>query len=357
MTYMNLIYLGLVTERIPILPMFTPSHIGGSVPPIDFGDVFDMSRLRSGLGKPVLEWHQVKDRNSTEIDELGCWNVWEAVQDREAFPRQSFVPVHLKLDISYTKAPSWIKVIPNYVHDMHSYFWALAALAFPETRAASLVPPLESPEHHVSLPPDQQLLCYDYLYYVCANQPFEFDFDYSPAWRFVGQHMRWAPKIEKLADEYVRKAIGLEEDQNTPKWIAVHVRHGDFANWCGDVAVLDCFAPISVIARRVNEVKSELRETRGIDVNHVIVTSDEKDDDWWAAVKAQGWYNINHSETADLYGGWYPVLIDAAIQSGGIGFVGTDRSTMSILARRRTQSWYNGVTRTFKWGTPDSDAH
>lgn len=94
---MNLIYLGLITERIPILPMFTPSHIGGSVPPIDFGEVFDMSRLRSGLKKPVLEWHQVKDRNSTEIDELGCWNVWEAVQEREAFPRNSFVPVHLKL--------------------------------------------------------------------------------------------------------------------------------------------------------------------------------------------------------------------------------------------------------------------
>lgn len=53
----------------------------------------------------------------------------------------------------------------------------------------------------------------------------------------------------------------------------------------------------------------------------------------------------------------YPVLIDAAIQSGGVGFVGTDRSTMSILARRRTESWQNGVTRTFKWGTPDSDAH
>lgn len=84
----------------------------------------------------------------------------------------------------------------------------------------------------------------------------------------------------------------------------MHVRHGDFANWCGDVAVLDCFAPISVIARRVNEVKSELRETRGIDVNHVIVTSDEKDDDWWTAVKAQGWYKINHSDTADLYGAW-----------------------------------------------------
>lgn len=53
---------------------------------------------------------------------------------------------------------------------MHSSFWSLAALAFPETRAANLLPPLESPQNHVMLPPDEHMLCYDYLYYVCANQ-------------------------------------------------------------------------------------------------------------------------------------------------------------------------------------------
>lgn len=55
--------------------------------------------------------------------------------------------------------------------------------------------------------------------------------------------------------------------------------------------------------------------------------------------------------------GRYPVLIDAAIQSLGVGFVGTDRSTMSILARRRVQSWQDGAVRTLKWGRPDSDDH
>ena len=94
---MNLLYLALITDRIAILPMFTPSHIGGHVPPLDFGHVFDVPRLRKELGKPVLEWHEVKDRHSQEVDELGCWNVWEAVQDREAYPRRSHVPDHLKL--------------------------------------------------------------------------------------------------------------------------------------------------------------------------------------------------------------------------------------------------------------------
>lgn len=94
---MNLIYLGLLTNRVPIIAMFTPSHIGGHVPPVDFGEVFDLVRLQEGLRKPVLEWHQVKNRNSSALEEIGCWNIWEAVQDSEAFPRHSFVPLHLNL--------------------------------------------------------------------------------------------------------------------------------------------------------------------------------------------------------------------------------------------------------------------
>lgn len=53
----------------------------------------------------------------------------------------------------------------------------------------------------------------------------------------------------------------------------------------------------------------------------------------------------------------YPVLIDAVVQSTGLGFVGTDRSTMSILARRRVQTWQDGAVRTIKWGRLGSDDH
>lgn len=94
---MNLIYLGFLTNRIPIIGMFTPSHIGSQIPPIDVSEVFDLARFQELVQKPVLEWHQVKSRNSTTMDELGCWNTWEAVQDREAIPRGSWVPTHLKL--------------------------------------------------------------------------------------------------------------------------------------------------------------------------------------------------------------------------------------------------------------------
>ncbi|KAJ7446504.1 hypothetical protein B0H11DRAFT_1745723 [Mycena galericulata] len=356
-TYINLIYLGLITDRVPIIPEFTPSHIGGHVPPIPFGDVFDVPRLRTGLGKGVLEWREVKNINSTFVDDIGCWNTWEAVQYREAYPRRSRIPNDLKLDISYTKAPSWIKMIPNYEHDQHSTFWSLATLAFPSTRQASLVPPLPSPEHNLSLPPDEQLLCYDYLYYVCAHQPFELEYDYSPAWRYVGQFMHWTPRLEQIADDYVRLAMGVAEGAPIPPFISMHVRHHDFQVWCGEVPVQDCFASLPVISRRVEEIRAEILKRTGFRVAHVMMTSDETDPTWWHEVAKLGWFAPDHSLTKETYGEWYPVLIDAVIQSQGVGFVGTDRSTMSIIAHRRVESWQSGPGVLVKWGTPDADDH
>lgn len=94
---MNLIYLGILTNRVPVIGRFTPSHIGGYNPSIDFGEVFDVPRLRELMQKPLLEWHEVKNRDSDVVEELGCWNVWEAVQDREHMPRRSSIPGQLSL--------------------------------------------------------------------------------------------------------------------------------------------------------------------------------------------------------------------------------------------------------------------
>lgn len=55
--------------------------------------------------------------------------------------------------------------------------------------------------------------------------------------------------------------------------------------------------------------------------------------------------------------GRHPVLIDAVIQSGGIGFVGTWGSTMSIMAKRRVEAWHGGITRQVQWGYVGADDH
>ncbi|KAJ6541871.1 hypothetical protein B0H19DRAFT_1175026 [Mycena capillaripes] len=359
-SFINLVYLGLITDRVSILPVFTSTHLPGSTPPLLFGETFDVPRLREALGKPVLEWRDVKLANSQSVmDDLGCWSVWQSSQFNDPQPRHSSVTHMLNLDISYTKTPHWIKMIPNYEHDQHSTFWSLASLAFPAARSANLVPPLPSPQHHQSLPPDEHLLCYDLLYYVAAQEPFEIGLDYSPAWRYVGQHMHWTPALEQLGDEYVRDTFGLVAHDPIPPFVAVHARRDDFQDWCGDFTPEQCFPSLDVIARRVEEVKAEIWQRKGLIVNHVIITSDERNKGWWAQVDELGWRAPDHArlKTEERYGTWYPVLIDAVIHSQGAGFVGTDRSTFSILAGRRVDSWRDGPAVLVKWGRPGADDH
>lgn len=97
-TMMNLIYLAKITDRIPIIPTFTPSwHIGGDAPGIAFGEIFDVRRFANETGVEMLEWRDVKDPRSEEVEELGCWSVWQAVQKDENHPRDSDAPKWLKL--------------------------------------------------------------------------------------------------------------------------------------------------------------------------------------------------------------------------------------------------------------------
>ncbi|KAG2140052.1 hypothetical protein DEU56DRAFT_291167 [Suillus clintonianus] len=361
MTYGNLIYLALITERIPIIPKFLSSHIDSSAPPFPFGEIIDVPRLSQAIGTPLLEWHEVKDWESQVLDDLGCWSVWESVEKYQEDPRPRGSPSigRLNLDISWTRTPDWVKLTPPGVEDDHASFWSLATLGFPQARSNNLgLTNHPSPQHQVSLPPDDHLLCFDFLYFVGAQNPWEWQSDYSPAWRFVGQHMRWNATIERLADAHARRAMNVQSNEPTPPYISVHIRHGDFGDQCNDGISLDqCFAPLSIIARRVSEVQEELRTQKGVEVTQVIVTSDESDPEWWSGVRALGWTWVDYAaeRTEEIYGKWHPVFIDAIIQSNGAGFVGTRGSTMSLLALRRVQSWHDGPTRIVQWGQPGAD--
>jgi hypothetical protein len=288
---------------------------------------------------------------------MGCWSVWLAVQKQASEPRGTPLKEALKLDISYTEAPSWIKM-NNYDNDPHSTFWALAALSFPEEHNKNVGKnPLPSEQLGVVKHPSTQLACYDYMYYVGAANAFEYERDYSPSWRYVMQHMRWTKSLEDLADSYIRYAIGVPEGEPTPPYIAIHSRRSDFNGYCGEVPLKDCFASLPVLARRVKEVQQELLARKGLDVAHVIMTSDESDVRWWRGVANMGWLRLNPKKIISEQSFWHTILFDVIVQSNAAGFVGTYGSTMSLVASRRVETWHDGAVRLVRWGRPDSDNH
>jgi hypothetical protein len=72
------------------------------------------------------------------------------------------------LDISFTAGPSSLQINPGNEHDPSARFWDIASLLYSPDKDA-LNSPQPSGVHGVAIPPDEQLACFDYLYYVCAS--------------------------------------------------------------------------------------------------------------------------------------------------------------------------------------------
>ncbi|KAH9961361.1 hypothetical protein BC827DRAFT_343531 [Russula dissimulans] len=361
MTFGNLIYLALLTERVPIIGPFVSSHkIGGldDAGTIQFSEVFDIDYLSEMIGIPVLEWYEVKEPSSEEIEDIGCWSVWQAVQTRESEPRINNALELQGLDISFTAGPSTLQIRPGNEHDPSARFWDIASLLYSPDKDV-FKSPQPSKVHGAVLSPDEQLACFDYLYYTCAYHPFEYERDISPAWRFVVRHFRWTERLQSIVDSYLRRIFGVRDHEPIPPYIAIHARRTDFTAYCRDVPQESCFPSIRVYQRRVAEIRREIRSRRGVIPRHVIMLSDEEDSDWWDLIRMAGWYTTGGvaEDAIDKYGRWYPLLIDAVIQSSGVGLIGTAGSTMSLLAGRRIQDWHNGVYKEVKWGTSNADDH
>ncbi|KAF9530884.1 hypothetical protein CPB83DRAFT_892162 [Crepidotus variabilis] len=381
MGYTNLIYLAAITDRVPIIPPFAPNpHINVSAGVLPFGDIFDLEQLSMHLRRPVLEWRDVKDlpkpRDSNPFpyvvnspsyspEPIGCWST-RSLLDRGA-ARSSHVIAHIGLDASYTRVHNNTRLKPDDPHEPHVVFSHLAALIYRHSSSTSsdfASPPFPDPglhphryefiesgleaDHHTRMP-DSHLACFDSLYFSTSSiAPMEWRFKFSPAWRDVGQWLKFSKKATAILDEYMDALFpaGPEDDVDEyPPFIAVHVRRGDF-DW--DCRSDHCLPPLSVYQREVDNIKQELSEKRGIDVKDVVLMSDESAKEFWDEATAFGWLSINHEETqtSEKFGEWYPAIIDVAIQSRAIGFVGTEHSTLSLVSQRRVETWNAGIVRT-----------
>jgi len=242
--------------------------------------------------------------------------------------------------------------------------------------------------------PDEHLLCFDYLYFTSAYARAEFWWDDAPPWNMVGAHLHFSQNVLSIAIPLLRKTLSLPappSDSSSgnlegstigefPPYISVHIRRNDFTVWCGDVTRDDCLAPLSAYIRRVDEVRGEVlasnpalrkRVEAGEEELKVIVMTDEPhtttdeelapgtSEKWWAEIEKLGWKSVRHDieGTAEEYGLWYPSVIDACLLAHASAFVGTDKSTYSLIAKRRVQDWANGPVRMVRWGNVGADDH
>ncbi|KAK0476829.1 hypothetical protein IW261DRAFT_1490269 [Armillaria novae-zelandiae] len=366
MCQVNTIYLGIISDRIPVIPPFSPSHhVSDEAGIIAFGDVFNLTRLRDFLQSPIIEWCDIKTPleklgdPAASWEKLGCWSV-KSRNEADPSPDYNFAR-SLALDLSYTRVPDKM-YHTSALNEPHTNFWNLASLIYPVQPAFGdqTFPLLKASAKGEREPPDRHLTCIDTMYYVGSGaDSFEWFRPWSPAWRTVGKQLRFTDHMEQLGKQYAAKVFDVAPNE-LPPFIAVHVRHGDFKGncWATD-NVKECYADLAAFVRRVEEMQAELREKLGLDVIHVLISTDEKDEEFWEEVDYLGWGYVDHEQegTVKTYGEWYRPIIDIVIHSLAVGFVGTDGSTLSLVSSKRVEAWNNGVTQMVKWGFAGADNH
>lgn len=97
----NLIYLALLTQRVPIVGTFAPSHIGFNESQLPFGEIFDVQRLGQEIHTPVLEWRDVKNPASKQVELVGCWSPWAATGS-DGQPRGNGNAGHFGIGMRFT---------------------------------------------------------------------------------------------------------------------------------------------------------------------------------------------------------------------------------------------------------------
>ncbi|KPV73445.1 uncharacterized protein RHOBADRAFT_55183 [Rhodotorula graminis WP1] len=337
----KLVHVAQRLDRAAILTELKATHSeGGDVPLSDF---FDLAPFAYYANVSMVQWHDVKipDVTGTQSESLSCWG-WGDERPLERynvkthfwpFPGQLQIPSSIETSITFPG----IEVLASQDNSP----WLRDTV---EKKYGSLD---KAPAF-----PDQQLLCFENLFYV-QNVKFVKgtpDTTYAieelrpdgPVWDKVGKFLRFNDHVNHVVDEFLGALLGSRRR----KYVAVHLRQGDFvalgraARASQEVAEL--------YAEGVRKVQEQLKKRRGASKKDlpVLFATDSDDPVFINRLTRMGWIYLDHREfaSASRYGGWWPGILDSAVLSRAQGFVGTKMSTFSYVAARRVESWQGGPT-------------
>lgn len=268
---------------------------------------------------------------------MSCWT-WVSDLAKEQPLKNSAI------EIKYWPTPDYVS--PDNVWYAEATWPALVRLSNSSQTEyiAALKDRPDRPEFSKIPPPNEDLLCFDKLFYVIPEKMMpggryitEELSAVDPIWTEVATHVHFTPRIEKITDESMVKL------KITKPFIGVHMRRGDFEGWgrtkMNGTESLEDYR--SVVERMKVDVAK-----KGYKKVDVVFMTDSEDPQFIGLAQKQGWIYSDHTMlgTVKICGSWCPAILDSSILSRAIGFVGTATSTFSHLAARRVETWNKGVS-------------
>ena len=189
---------------------------------VPFSRIFNLTRARNEIHKPLLEWSDVKDLPlstsiqsppDSECEPLGCFSA-RPEYDPRAYKGQEIVD-YLRFDIAYSRVPTTTRLNPSNNREDFLVFSNLAPYIF---RRRPRPPPhghfefMEASPLGQKLPPDEQMSCFDYLYYITSSEvAFEWERSWSPPWVQVAKYLRFTDDLVQIVEGYLRRVFGTSD--------------------------------------------------------------------------------------------------------------------------------------------------
>ncbi|KAG0249909.1 hypothetical protein BG011_008812 [Mortierella polycephala] len=298
--------------RTLIIPPITASSHDKSKQNQPWSKFLDLDRFQQLTGAKVIEFHKLRDAEMTEYNQLKCGITCGFGSKRT---------------IDFT-AKGFLKQ------------WKLnVTLSSLQTDTASLSTIIKT---LTPLRRDK---------YICISNTYKISVKDKSEWERFGQYLYFTPELENFVQEFLDKNLVKpepvydaklkQEVVPTQKYIAIHARRGDFAQYCESnfpgAKMIHCLPSTEQYAQRIDSIQEQHDE-----IMPVFVATNERRPEELKKFADLGWRYLDHEEmaTAEKLGVFGPMMVDQVFMAHAEALVGIQMSTFSRVGALRQRDWH-----------------
>ncbi|KAG0284599.1 hypothetical protein BGZ96_011042 [Linnemannia gamsii] len=295
--------------RTLIIPPITASSHDKSKQNQPWSTFFDLEKFSQLTGTKVIEFHQLRDVEVAEMNQLKCGITCGFGSKRTIdFTAKGFLKqwkFNVTLD-TLGADPTKLEAI------------------------TSALRPLRSDK------------------YVCISNTYKIAVKDKSEWERFGQHLHFTEGLESFVEEFLDRNLVKQDGSQKHSYLAIHARRGDFAAYCESnfkgPRMIHCLPSTEQIAERIDTVQTQLNPTINPDlVLPVFVATNERRPEELKKFADLGWRYLDHElmGTAEKLGVFGPMMVDQVFMAHAQGFVGIQMSTFSRVGALRQRDWHD----------------
>jgi len=181
--------------------------------------------------------------------------------------------------------------------------------------------------------------------FVCISNTYKISTPDKSEWDRFGQHLHFTPELENFVQSYLENQ--LIKTGPTQNYIAIHIRRGDFAQYCqsnfAGPKMVHCLPSTEEIAAQIDKIQSKHNPSGSpTDILPVFVATNENRPEELKKFADLGWKYLDHQEmgTAETLGVFGPMMVDQVFMAHAQALVGIQMSTFSRVGALRQRDWH-----------------